>query len=103
MEVGGVIFGDDQAAAGFFVQTMDDAGPGDAADAAEAAGAMMEQGVDQGARGMAGGGMDDNPGGLVQGQQVVVLVEYFQGNVLRSGRGRRGAGPGEGDDFAGAG
>ena len=65
-KVGGVILGHDEAAAGVFVKTMNNAGPGHAANAAQLPGAMMEQRVDQGVFGMAGGGMNDQSGRLVE-------------------------------------
>ena len=64
---------------------------------------MMEEGVDQGVGRMARGGMHDQSGGLVEGQQVVVLVEDFQRDVFGASGGGLGLRPGEGDDFAGAG
>ena len=54
-----IILGDDQAAAGFLVEPMDDAGARDAADAAEFARAMVEQGVDERVFLIAGSGMHD--------------------------------------------
>ena len=42
-----VVLGDDQATAGFLVESMHDAGPRHAADAAELAFAMMQQRVDE--------------------------------------------------------
>lgn len=103
MEVRGVVLGDDEAAAGFLVKTMDNAGPGDAADAAEPPRAMMEQSVDESVRGVARGGMHDQSRRLVQGQQVVIFVKDFQGDVFRASLGHFGRGPDDGDDFASAG
>ena len=57
--VGDVGLGDDQQARRVLVDAVDDAGPRDAADARQAAAAMVEQGVDQRAVEIAGGGMDD--------------------------------------------
>jgi hypothetical protein len=92
-EVGGVVFGDDQAAAGILVEAMDDAGSGDAADAAEMTGAMMEEGVDESVGGVAGGRVNDQSGGLVEDEEVVILVENLQRDVLGEGFGRLDRGP----------
>ena len=62
---------------------MDDTGPGDAADAGQAPGAMVEQSVDQRPFAVAGGGVDDQPGRLVDDEQMVVLEDDGQRNVLR--------------------
>ena len=90
--VSGVILRHHQAAAGFLVEPMDDARPRDAADAAELTGAMMQQRVDQRVLLMAGRRMHDQTRRLVEHQQVLVLVKYFQRNLLgpRFGRSRFG-------------
>ena len=87
-EMGGVVFGHHQAAAGFLVKAMDDAGAGHAADAAELAGAMVQQGVDQSMTGMSGGGVDDEAGRLVEREQIVVFVENLQRHFFGLGRHR---------------
>jgi len=102
-QVGGVVFGDDEATAGFFVEPMDNSGPRDPANATKAARAMMEQRIDQGVFGVARRRMDDQPGRFVQGQEVVIFVEDFQRNVFRLGYGGLGLRPVDSDDFAGAG
>ena len=43
----------------------------------------MKQGVDQRSRGMAGRGMDDQPGRFVQHEDVGVLEKNIQRNFLR--------------------
>src|SRR5688572_3141678 len=53
---------------------------------------MMEQSVDQGAVEIAGGGMDDHPGGLVDDDQMVVLEYHLRGDILRLVMGRGGGG-----------
>ena len=78
-----VVFGDDEAAAGFLVEPVDDAGPGHAADAAQRPLAMMQQRVDERVFLVAGGGMHDQSGGLVQHQQRFVLEQNIQRNFLR--------------------
>ena len=44
---------------------------------------MVEQGVDQRSRGMAGRGMNDQPGRFVQHEDVGVLEKNIQRNFLR--------------------
>ena len=86
--VGAVVLGDHQKPRRLLVDAVDDAGAGDSADAAEAAAAMMEQGVDHGAVAVSGGRVDDQPGGLVDDQQMLVLVKDRQRNFLRLVMGR---------------
>ena len=82
-EVRFVVFGDDEAAAGFLVEPVDDAGPRDAADAAERTLAVMEQGVDERVFLVSGGGMHDQPGGFVQHEQRLVLKKNGERDCLR--------------------
>ena len=63
--VGDVGLGHHQQPRRVLVDAVDDARPGDPADARQRAAAMVEQGVDQRAVGIAGGRVDDQPGGLV--------------------------------------
>ena len=81
--VGDVGLGDHQQPRRVLVDAVDDAGPRDAADARQAAGAMVEQRVDQRPVAIAGGGMDDQAGGLVDDQQMLVLEDDRQRDVLR--------------------
>ena len=55
---------------------------------------MVEQGVDQRPVGIAGGRVDDQPGGLVDHQQMLVLEDDLQRDVL--GHVVRGLGLGDG-------
>jgi len=87
-EVRFVIFGDDEAATGFLVEPVDDAGPRHAADAAQRAAAVIQQGVDERMFLVSGGGMDDESGGLVQHEQRFILEQ----NVERHFFGLRGGG-----------
>ena len=80
--MGGVGFCNDEASAGFLVQTMDDAGAFLSADHAKAR-AMKKQGIDQCALGVSGPGMDDQAGWLVENQKRRVLPQDLQRNVLR--------------------
>ena len=88
-----VILRHDQAAAGFLVQAMDDAGAGDAADAAQLARAMVEQGVDQRVFFVAGCRMHHQPRRLVQHQQRFVLIQDVQRHRFRLGLGGPGFRP----------
>ena len=58
--VSDVGFRDYEAARGVFIETVDDAGALDAADTGELAFAMVEEGVDESAIGIAGGGVNDD-------------------------------------------
>ena len=78
--VGRLVLGDDEDAGGVLVEAVHDAGAEFAADALEIA-AMVEQGVDEGVGGVAGGGMDDEAGGLVEDDQVGIFVEDGEGDV----------------------
>jgi hypothetical protein len=95
--VGLFVFGDDQNAGGVFVEAMDDAGAEFAADALKV-GAVMEKGVDERVGEMAGGGVDDQSGGLVEDDEVGVFMEDIQRNVRGDEtdgvRGGQGAGEG---------
>ena len=79
---GAVGFGDDDAAGGVFVETVHDAGTFDAVDAGELVSAMMEEGVDEGAIGIASGGVDDHAVGFVENDEVLVFVEDVERDVL---------------------
>ena len=72
--MGEVALGDEEDARGVAVEAVDDAGAELAADAGEVAD-VVEQGVDEGARAVAGRGMHDDARRLVDRDQVLVLVE----------------------------
>ena len=82
--VGKVVFCDDQKAARVHVDTVDDAGTLFTVDAGEAVAAVVQQGVDERAVLVPGGGMNDQPLGLVHDQHVLVLVDNVQRDVLGS-------------------
>ena len=77
-----IVLGTNHQAACILVQPVHDAGPLDAADARQAALAMMQERVDQGARGVAGPGMYDQPGRFVDDDQIGVLIDHLQGDIL---------------------
>lgn len=78
-EMGAVVFGGDEDAADVAVEAVDDAGAGDAADAGEAGSAVGEEGVDEGAGGVAGCRMYHRSCGFDQDEEVFVLVEDVKG------------------------
>ena len=61
-------------------------GPPDPADARQARAAMADQRIDQRAGGMARRRMDDEPRGLVDDDEVLVLVDDGQRDVLADQR-----------------
>ena len=76
-------------------------GPELAVDAGEALAAVVEQGVDQGAVGVARGGVDHQPHGLVHHDDVPVLVHHVQGDFLGQDLHRGGVGDAEGEHVPG--
>jgi hypothetical protein len=99
--VGGVGARDDDDAAGFFVEAMDDTGTIVAAGGGELA-EVVEQGIDEGAGVLAGAGMDDYARGFVDDDDVFVFIEDVEGKVFGFGvEGRTGLGF-DGDAFGAA-
>ena len=96
-----VVLGDDEAAAGFLVEPVDDARPRHAADAAQRTFAMVEQGVDERVFLVAGGGMHHDAGGLVQHEQRFVLEQNIERDFFRLHLGRSRLGPVDADLVAG--
>ena len=84
-DVGSIILGHHQQAAGVLVDAVHDAGADLAADTGQAAPAMPQQGVDQGAVRVAGGRVHHHALGLVDHQQVGVLIHDIQRDLLRNG------------------
>ena len=68
---------------------MHDAGAELAADAAQAA-HVKEEGVDERAVAVAGGGMNDQAGGLVDHDEVVIFEDNRERQILRRGGGGGG-------------
>ena len=93
------MFGDDDAARGVFVESMDDARSGLATNAREVV-AMMKESIDEGAVGVACGGVDDEAGGFVDDEDVAVLIKNFDGDVLGDDFDSGGVGDSEGDLIA---
>jgi len=85
--VGRIGFGDDEAAAGFLVEPVDDARSFFSSNDAQA-GAVMEQGIDQGAVRVSRPGVNDEAGRFVQHEHGGILVEDVQRDVLGQGDGR---------------
>lgn len=83
--VGGIVLGHQNAAARVLVQTVHDTWPERMASGRKARG-MVHHRVDQRALPMAGRGMHHQSGGLVQANQIFVLVNDFQRDLLGSRR-----------------
>ena len=81
--VGEIVLGDDQKSARILVDPVDDPRTDDAIDRREPPGAVKEQRVHERAVPVARRGMHDHPLGLVDDQQVVILVDDVDGDVLR--------------------
>jgi hypothetical protein len=83
-----VVLGHDQDPAHLLVQPVHDARPFHPADPREAASAMRQQRVDQGAVRMPGRGMHHHPCRLDQYEEMLVLEQDLQRPVLRGRIGR---------------
>ena len=77
-----IVFRDDEAAAGFFVETVHDAGPFFAADSGKG-GAMMKQCIDQGVFPMTRSRMNHETGRFADDNEIVVFEKNLQRNRLR--------------------
>ena len=97
--VGGIVFSGDDEAAGVPVDAVDDAGAQLAADARKAPGAVVQQGIDQGAVRVPRGRVDHHAHGLIHHDHIRVLVDHLQGNVLGPGLRLLRLGKGHGDRF----
>ena len=95
-----VVFGDEDEAAGLFVEAMDDAGAEIATDVGEFV-EVEEERVDESAAvagvwfagcGVPCSGVDHHAGGFVDDGEVFVFVEDFEGDVFGDGVERRGLG-----------
>jgi hypothetical protein len=88
--VGLVGLGNHQQAGGVLVETMNDAGAFYTADAGQAVTAMGNEGVDQGAGGIAGTGMHHHAGRLVDDDEAVILEHDIKRYVFCFRLGRLG-------------
>ena len=98
--VGDVGLGDNQEAGRVLVDPVNDPGPGNSADSGQASAAMVEQGVDQCSVAVARGGMNDQPGRLVDHQQMLVFEEDGERDFLRFVVRRLGLGNGQAELLA---
>ncbi len=78
-----IVFRDDEAAARFLIETMDDAWSFFAADPGKG-GAMMKQCIDQRVLPMTRSWMNDETGRFTDNDEIVVFEKNLQRNVLRS-------------------
>ena len=88
--VGGIGLGDDEKAGGILVDAVDDAGAEASADAGEGLAAVVEEGVYQRSRRGARRRMHDEPGGLVDDDDIGILVDDFKGDRFGGGVDRCG-------------
>ena len=102
--MGLILFGHDHDARGVFVQPVHHPRPFFSANSGERPRPgfeMMQQGIDQGARPIAGGRMDHQASLFIQDQHCVIFIENFKGNGLGLHHERLGPGDPEHDDVAG--
>ena len=88
--MGAVVLGRDHQAGGVLVEPVHDARTLDAADPGQAGAAMGDQGVNQRAGFVARGGMHHKPAGLVDDDDVVVLIDNIERDILTGGLRRNG-------------
>ncbi len=85
-----VVFSNDHEAAGIFVEAVDDAWALDAADARERALAVVEEGIDESARTVAGAGVNHQVWGFIEHEDVRVLEDDVEGEFFGLGKSRFG-------------
>lgn len=95
---GAIGFGDNDAARGVFVETVNDARALDSIDAGELVSAVMEKGVDEGAIGIACGGVNHHAVRFVEDDEVFVFVQDVERDVLRNEFEGDGFGDGDADE-----
>ena len=76
-----VVLSDDHDTGGVHIQPMDDAGALLATNATKV-GAMPKESIDQSTVTVAAGGVDDQSGRFIEGQEIIVFVEDREGNVF---------------------
>ena len=84
-QMGCIVFGGDNEAAGVPVDAVDDAGTLLAPDAGQTFPAVIQQGVDQGAVRMPRSRVHHHASGLVHHDDILVLIHHVQGDVLGPG------------------
>jgi hypothetical protein len=80
--VGGIVFGHQEDAAGEAVQAMHDTGPKFAAGRGERSEAV-QQSVDEGSGVNSGSGVHHHAGGLVDGREIVILIQDLERDIFR--------------------
>src|SRR5687768_13750961 len=83
--MGSVGLGDNEQAGGVLVEPVNDAGAANSADPGEAVAAVGDQRVHERSGFMAGGGMDDETGRLVDHNQMGVFIDYIEFDGLGAG------------------
>ncbi len=81
--VGGVRLGGDEEAGGLQIQPMDDPGPLGSAAGGKLTGAVVQQRGGQRPRGTAGSGVNGEPGGFVEDDDIRVFVQDVEGDGFR--------------------
>ena len=100
--VGGIIFGGDENAGGFAIETVNDPGTIGGASGGELAFTMVKKGGREGSGGATCTRVDVHAGGLVDDEDVVVLMENVEGEILGGHIAWSGSGNADGDsDFGG--
>jgi hypothetical protein len=101
LEVRAIVLGDDHQPRRSAIETMDDAGAQLAANAAEIV-YLVEQRIDQRALRVAGGRMDDHACGLVDDDDVLVLIHNVEIVIFWLRRGADGVWDVDGNRISGA-
>jgi hypothetical protein len=81
-KMGGIIFGNDKAAAGVFIEAMNNPGPGVASDPTQLACAMVEQSIDEGMFVVACARMHHEARGFVNDDQIRIFMKDVEGNFF---------------------
>ena len=81
--VGSIIFADNDTAGGVLVDAVDDPGTKNAVDPGQTPLAMIHDRVDKGTGVMTGGRVNDHILGLIDHQDVIVLIQDVQRNIFR--------------------
>jgi hypothetical protein len=100
--VGGIIFGGDENAGGFAIETVNDPGAIGGASGSELAFAMVKESRGEGSGWATCSGVDVHAGGFVDDEDVIVLMENVEGKILGGHIAWSGSGNADGDgDFGG--